>query len=152
LALAHALFSTGGGIAAYITTSSVANALYGATAAIKQNSPGATWAVQLFQGGAPSVTGTGGGTQLLPVSTFTGTPNASGWFNYGTEAVNGAAGGQPIWFRIVATSGEIGVDAVLGTETPGGTQPGPGPVPEPLTMGLVGSGFLGLALFRRFRK
>ncbi|HET8549227.1 MAG TPA: hypothetical protein VFL57_14535 [Bryobacteraceae bacterium] len=143
--LAYSRIFADGGVAAYVTTSALAGAIYGATAAIVLNQPGSTFAFELFQGGTPLATGAPPGATLL-ASTTTGA--GATFTNLGIQASTGATGGQPIWVRIRGTGGEIGVDAVLGTELPVGG----GAIPEPFTMGLVGSGFLGLAMFRRIRR
>jgi hypothetical protein len=156
--LAYARIFQGGGIAALIANTSLAGAIYGATAALARNSTGASWTMEVFEGGAPALSGTPSGASLLASRTETatpavGTPTSPTWLNFGVSSSAGATGGQPVWVRILANAGEVGADAVIGVETPGnGPGPGPGTVPEPFTMGLVGSGFLGLALYRRTRK
>jgi hypothetical protein len=155
--LAYARIFGGNGIAAYISTGALAGAIYGATAAIARNSADASWTLQLFQGGTLTLTpGTPGGSTLLASTSSSsapaaGSPGAPNWNNFGVSESTGATGGSSIWVRILANAGEVGADAVLGVETAadGG---GGGAIPEPFTMGLVGSGFLGLALYRRNRK
>jgi hypothetical protein len=155
--LAYAQLFPSGVLAAYITNSALANAIYGFTAAIGgigASSPSYTF--ELFAGGAPAATGTGGGT-ALPIGAMTtpvvgpGSGFAPSWTVGGVEAASTVPAGTPVWLRITAPGGELGVDAVLGVEelqNGNGTPPG-GAIPEPFTMGLVGSGLLGFALWRR---
>jgi hypothetical protein len=148
--------TAGGGIAAYIRegTNSLAGAIYGATASIIRDT-GASWTLEIWEGGTPTPTGTPSSGTLLAartesLPTTTGNPGQGAWPAFGVESTTPATGGMSVWVRLMATGASIGADSVLGVETP--ADGGGGGVPEPFTMGLVGSGFLGLALFRRIRR
>ena len=157
--LAYARVFGGGSVAALISNAALANAIYGVTAAIGNAGAGGTYMFEIFSGGAPATSGTGGGTSITPLvlntpPAPTGDAFTPSWILAGAETAPGAAAtGQPVWIRISATgTGEIGVDSVLGVETTANGNGNGGAVPEPFTMGLVGSGFIGLALFRRSRR
>jgi hypothetical protein len=154
-ALAYARIFAGGGVAGLIASTALAGAIYEATAAIARNSADASWTLQLFQGGAPTVVpGTPAGATLLASTGSTsapaaGNPGSPTWSNFGVQGTAVTTGA--IWVRILANAGEVGADAVLGVTPAADGGGGGGAVPEPFTMGLVGSGFLGLALYRRRR-
>ncbi|HET8548757.1 MAG TPA: PEP-CTERM sorting domain-containing protein [Bryobacteraceae bacterium] len=172
----------GGSVATMITTSALGNSVYGMTAAIARFSPAATWTLEVFAGGPITLgSGTPAGSVLL-ISNAAADPDVStqdapNWLARGTgysELAAAPAAGTPIWGRIRATGGSLGVDAVLGVENfPNiwfvGENPSKSPitnwsfeldpirqssdsVPEPSTAVLAAAGLTLLALGRRIRR
>jgi hypothetical protein len=142
--------SATGSIEGSLTSSSVAGAIYIATIAVRAmpwDSDGTPVTFDILEGG--TVVGTrsqtvGGSdwTMLYVCAGFTADPTCT----------MGATGGQSVTARL--TFGDAGaLDALDASETlVNGPGPGPGEIPEPFTMGLVGSGLLGVALLRLRRK
>jgi hypothetical protein len=158
----------GGSIATYLTRSSLANAMYLMTAGVAILSPTSSWTLEVFAGGAPEAGAT------TPVSsTLLSTEDAPIWAARGTAyslASQAPVEGTPIWLRVRAVGGALGVDSILGVENVDWSIwfPGDAPsrvrsetdwdfegdiatasVPEPLTWALVASALLGLMAWRR---
>jgi hypothetical protein len=168
----------GGSVATFLTTSSLQNAVYGMTAALARFSAQTTWVLEVFAGGNPAAGAAVPVGSTLLVSAAGGVPvlsteNAPTWLAQGTgfSTVSPPAG-TPLWLRVRAVGGSLGVDSVLGVENrdtnvffpdAAPNQAGLGnwdfearPVntaetPEPVTTGLVGLGLGALAFWRSRR-
>jgi hypothetical protein len=164
----------GGSIATYLTVSALANATYGMTAAIAMFAPASNWALEVFAGGAPEAGSTtpAGSTLLVAASGALGTLSTDSdpvWTAYGTgysTLAQAPAAGTPVWLRVRAVGGALGVDSILGVENVDWSvwYPGEEPtrlagtnwdfevfdVPEPMTVWLVAPALL--ALFAASRR
>jgi hypothetical protein len=114
----------GDSVATYITTSAIADSMYGMTAALALFAPGAMWALEVFAGGTPEAGSlTPAGATLL-ISASGSLPTVSNeddpeWYARGTghsPLLYAPAAGVPVWLRVRAIGGSIGVDSVLGVE------------------------------------
>jgi hypothetical protein len=163
----------GGSIATYLTTSAVANAMYGMTAAFAIFAPTTTWTMEVFAGGAPeaSLTTPSGSTLLVSASgtlDSLSTDSDPLWSARGTgysRLAQAPVEGTTIWLRVRAVGGALGVDSILGVENFDLSVWFPGDVPtrvsgtnwdfemaavpEPLAFWLVAPALLALAAARR---
>jgi hypothetical protein len=163
----------GGSIATYLTTSALANAMYGMTAAFAMFAPTSTWTMEVFAGGAPEATSTtpAGSTLLVSASGTLDTLSTDidpVWTARGTgysSVAQAPVAGTPIWLRVRAVGGALGVDSILGVENVDSSIWFPGDVPtrfagtnwdfevaevpEPFTLWLVAPALLTFFTTRR---
>ncbi|HET8548591.1 MAG TPA: hypothetical protein VFL57_11330 [Bryobacteraceae bacterium] len=166
----------GGSLATYLNPSALGNAVYGMTAAFAIFAPSSSWTLEVFAGGTPEAgTTTPAGSTLLVSASGTlatvSTEDAPVWTARGTGYSSLSLtppAGTPIWLRVRAVGGALGVDSVLGVENadwsiwfPGDPPtrisstnwdfelPAAGDVSEPLTFALVGPALLALVAARR---
>jgi hypothetical protein len=168
--------SDGGSIATYLTTAALANAVYGMTAAVARFAPATSWVLEVFAGGAPTTGSSVPAGSALLVSASGNSPavsteDAPMWVARGTGFSGfsqAPPAGTPIWLRVRAAGGPLGIDSVLGVENtdpnvwfpdefPTQTNSGnwdfqaAAAVPEPMTITMTVFGLSFVGVLRRVR-
>ena len=171
----------GDSVATWLTPSALSDSLYGMTAALAMFASGASWTLEVFAGGLPEAgSGTPAGSTLLISASGTlptlSDEDAPVWFARGTgysTLLQAPVAGTPVWLRVRAVGGALGIDSILGVENNDWSVwfPGSNPtqlrntnwdfeldselnaplagIPEPATLSLIAPALFALLLFRR---